>query len=141
MAGRYKYLTFEDRQKIEVWHARGDRPLVEIAARLGVHTATIYNELKRGYVGELDSRQREIYKAERAQATVQEHIKRWGRTAATFASPKRYFKFTPPGFSNAFLLFFFLGENLLLDAKIPHRSAGFLPASFLSTQGGGGGGS
>ena len=62
MAGRYKYLTFEDRQKIEVWHA---------------------NELKRGYVGELDSRQREIYKAERAQATVQEHFKRRGRTAAT----------------------------------------------------------
>ena len=59
MAGKYKYLTFEDRQKIEAWHARGDRPL-EIAARLGVHTATIYNELKRGYVGELDSRQREI---------------------------------------------------------------------------------
>lgn len=82
MAGKYKYLTFEDRQKIEVWHARGDRPL-EIAARLGVHTATIYNELKRGYVGELDSRQREIYKAERAQATVQEHFKRRGRTAAT----------------------------------------------------------
>jgi IS30 family transposase len=48
-----------------------------------VHTATIYNELKRGYVGELDSRQREIYKAERAQATVQEHFKRRGRTAAT----------------------------------------------------------
>ncbi|WP_347293158.1 helix-turn-helix domain-containing protein, partial [uncultured Alistipes sp.] len=82
MAGKYKYLTFEDRQKIEAWHARGDRPL-EIAARLGVHTATIYNELKRGYVGELDSRQREIYKAERAQATVQEHFKRRGRTAAT----------------------------------------------------------
>ena len=82
MAGRYKHLTFEDRQKIEVWHARGDRPL-EIAARLGVHTATIYNELKRSYVEELDSRQREIYKAERAQAAVQEHFKRWGRTAAT----------------------------------------------------------
>lgn len=45
MAGKYKYLTFEDRQKIEVWHACGDRPL-EMAARLGVHTATIYNELK-----------------------------------------------------------------------------------------------
>ena len=33
MAGKYKYLTFEDRQKIEAWHARGDRP-VEMAARL-----------------------------------------------------------------------------------------------------------
>ena len=60
-----KYLAFEDRQKIEAWYARRDRPL-EIAARLGVHTATIYNEIKRGYVGELDSRQREIYRAERA---------------------------------------------------------------------------
>ena len=82
MAGKYKYLTFEDRQKIEAWHARGDRP-VEIAARLGVHTATIYNELKRGYTGKFDDAQWEIYKAERAQATVQEHFKRRGRTAAT----------------------------------------------------------
>lgn len=81
MAGRYKYLTFEDRQKIEVWHARGDRPL-EIAARLGVHTATIYNELKRGYTGERDEQQREIYSAEQAQRTVQEHFKRRGRTSA-----------------------------------------------------------
>ena len=37
MAGNYRYLDFEDRKKIEAWHARGDRPL-EIAARLGVHT-------------------------------------------------------------------------------------------------------
>ena len=48
MAGNYRYLDFEDRKKIEAWHARGDRPL-EIAARLGVHTATIYHELQRGY--------------------------------------------------------------------------------------------
>lgn len=60
MAGKYKYLTFEDRQKIEAWHARGDRP-VEIAARLGVHTATIYNELKRGYTGKFDDAQCEKY--------------------------------------------------------------------------------
>lgn len=49
MAGNYRYLDFEDRKKIEAWHARGDRPL-EIAARLGVHTATIYHELQRGYL-------------------------------------------------------------------------------------------
>lgn len=84
MAGKYRYLTFDDRKKIEVWHARGDRPL-EIAARLGVHTATIYNELKRGYTGELDEAQCEKYSAERAQKTVQKNFKRRGRRAAAEA--------------------------------------------------------
>jgi IS30 family transposase len=78
MAGNYRYLDFEDRKKIEAWHARGDRPL-EIAARLGVHTATIYHELQRGYTGEVDAAQREVYSAERAQAVVRENFKRRGR--------------------------------------------------------------
>jgi len=80
MAGNYRYLTFEDRRKIEAWHARGDRPL-EIAARLGVHTATIYHELQRGYTGRLDTNQREAYSAEQAQRTVQANFKRRGRRA------------------------------------------------------------
>lgn len=80
MTGNYRYLTFEDRKKIEAWHARGDRPL-EIAARLGVHTATIYHELQRGYTGERDKAQRNIYSAERAQGIVQENFKRRGRRA------------------------------------------------------------
>lgn len=82
MAGNYRYLDFEDRKKIEAWHARGDRPL-EIAARLGVHTATIYHELQRGYTGEVDAAQREVYSAERAQAVVRENFKRRGRRAVT----------------------------------------------------------
>lgn len=85
MSGNYRYLDFEDRKKIEAWHARGDRPL-EIAARLGVHTATIYLELQRGYTGEVDAAQREIYSAERAQAVVQENFKRRGRRGAAQAS-------------------------------------------------------
>ena len=80
MAGKYRYLTFDDRQQIEAWHARGDRPL-EIAARLGVHTATIYHELQRGYTGEVDAAQREVYSAEQAQKSVRESIKRRGRRA------------------------------------------------------------
>lgn len=80
MAGNYRYLTFEDRKNIEAWHARGDRPL-EIAARLGVHTATIYHELQRGYTGALDKEQRDVYSAERAQRIVQESFKRRGRRA------------------------------------------------------------
>ncbi len=84
MAGKYRYLTFEDRKKIEAWHARGERPL-DIAAKLGVHTATIYHELQRGYTGERDEAQRDIYSAERAQSTVQENFKCRGRKKAVNA--------------------------------------------------------
>lgn len=56
---------------------------LEIAARLGVHTATIYHELQRGYTGEVDAAQREVYSAERAQAVVRENFKRRGRRAVT----------------------------------------------------------
>lgn len=80
MAGvaNYRYLTIEDRRKIEEWHGNGDRPL-EIAARLGVHTATIYHELKRGYTGAVDALGRNVYRAERAQMTVQENFRHRGR--------------------------------------------------------------
>ena len=81
MAGNYRYLDFEDRKKIEAWHARGDRPL-EIAARLGVHTATIYHELQRGYTGEVDAAQREVYSAERAQTVFQDNIAQRGNRRA-----------------------------------------------------------
>ena len=54
-----------------------------------------------------------------------------------FASPVRYFYFTPPDFSNVRKLFLIALSFLILYAKIPHRSAGFLPASFLSMQVGG----
>ena len=49
-----------------------------------------------------------------------------------FASPVRYFYFTPPDFSNVIKLFLIALIFLILYAKIPHRSAGFLTASFLS---------
>ena len=53
LTGKYRYLTFEDRKKIEAWHLLGDRP-VDIAARLSVHHTTIYKELQRGATGTLD---------------------------------------------------------------------------------------
>lgn len=40
-------LNYEDRRKIEWMSAKGIR-VVEIADAIGVHRATIYNELKRG---------------------------------------------------------------------------------------------
>ena len=59
--GKYRYLTFEDRKKIEAWYLIGDRP-ADIAARLSVHYTTIYKELQRGATGELDARLRESFK-------------------------------------------------------------------------------
>ena len=65
--------------RIERRSRRGTPAGLEIAARLGVHTATIYHELQRGYTGEVDAAQREVYSAERAQAVVRENFKRRGR--------------------------------------------------------------
>jgi IS30 family transposase len=53
-------LNYEDRQKIEKMCKSGERVVV-IAESIGVHRATIYNELKRGGTP---------YKADTAQRTV-----------------------------------------------------------------------
>lgn len=72
-----RYLTFDDRKSLEALYAAG-AALPDIAAKLGVHLATIYRELTRGGTGELDENGRIGYKAELAQKTVQESIKRRG---------------------------------------------------------------
>lgn len=78
--GKYRYLTFEDRKKIEAWYLIGDRP-ADIAARLSVHYTTIYKELQRGATGELDANQREGYSAELAERRLRESFKRRGKKA------------------------------------------------------------
>ena len=80
LTGKYRYLTFEDRKKIEAWHLLGDRP-VDIAARLSVHHTTIYKELQRGATGALDANQREGYSAEIAERRLRESFKRRGKRA------------------------------------------------------------
>jgi IS30 family transposase len=83
--GKYRYLTFEDRKKIEAWYLIGDRP-ADIAARLSVHYTTIYKELQRGATGELDANQREGYSAELAERRLRESFKRRGKkSVATLA--------------------------------------------------------
>ena len=80
LTGKYRYLTFEDRKKIEAWHLLGDRP-VDIEARLSVHHTTIYKELQRGATGALDANQREGYSAELAERRLRESFKRRGKRA------------------------------------------------------------
>ena len=77
LTGKYRYLTFEDRKKIEAWHLLGDRP-VDIAARLSVRHTTIY---KRGATGALDANLREGYSAELAERRLRESFKRRGKRA------------------------------------------------------------
>lgn len=74
----YKYLTFEDRKKIEELYAAGERPVV-IASRLGVCFATIYRELKRGYTGSNDDNMRPGYSAEIAELSLQNSFRSRGR--------------------------------------------------------------
>ena len=49
----YSYLTFDQRREIEALYSDGERA-VDIAAKIGRSVAAIYEELKRGYTGELD---------------------------------------------------------------------------------------
>lgn len=79
--GNYRYLTFEDRKKIEAWYLFGDRP-ADIAARLSVGYSTIYRELQRGATGKLDKNQREGYNAEIAERRLREAFKRRGKKSA-----------------------------------------------------------
>ena len=87
MVRRYKYITFSDRREIAALYQANARP-ADIAARLGVTTATIYRELKRGETaGEdgapvLDRNRRRAYNPVIAQQTVQANFRRRGRTPA-----------------------------------------------------------
>lgn len=77
----YSYLTLEQRREIERMYAEGER-VVDIAARLKRSAAAIYEELKRGYTGELDENKRPVYSADLAQTTAQENIRRRGNRRA-----------------------------------------------------------
>ena len=50
----YKYITFDDRKKIEKLYNDGMK-ITDIAVAVGFSFAAIYRELKRGYTGNYDS--------------------------------------------------------------------------------------
>ncbi len=77
----YTYLTFDQRRVIEEMYGAGAR-VVDIAAQIGRSAAAVYEEIKRGYTGDLDANKRPKYSAEIAQTTAQENIRRRGRRNA-----------------------------------------------------------
>ena len=77
----YSYLTFDQRREIEALYSDGNR-VVDIAAKIGRSVAAIYEELKRGYTGELNENKRPVYSADLAQTTAQENIRRRGNRRA-----------------------------------------------------------
>ena len=76
---KYKLLSYDDRKRLEVMYLNNERPS-DIAAKLGVHTATVYKELQRGSTGKFDKNLRSEYSAEIAQRTITESLKNRGRT-------------------------------------------------------------
>ena len=81
MVRQYRYIDFRDREQIAARYLNGDR-VADIAAGLGVTTATVYRELKRGETGELDRNQRRDYNPVLAHQRVQASFKRRGKPAA-----------------------------------------------------------
>ena len=75
-------IGLEDRKIIEEMYNAGAKPC-EIAARIGKCQATIYREIKRGEVPELNARCRPAYRAEVAEKRVSEAYRKRGRRKAT----------------------------------------------------------
>ena len=88
---QYKYISFQDRKRIAARYSSGDR-VADIADGLGVSTAAVYRELKRGETTDddgavmLDRNQRPAYNPVIAQQRVQESIRRRGRVAVNAES-------------------------------------------------------
>ena len=87
MKKKYTYLSYEMRKALEKRYRRGERPC-DIAKAIGVHTATVYNELARGYTGQEDENFRPGYSAEIGQRALQKHFKARGRRFVGRSDPR-----------------------------------------------------
>ena len=65
----YRQMIFADRQKIATLYENNER-VETIAEALGYNRASVYDELKRGFTGEMDKNGRPEYSAELAQRKV-----------------------------------------------------------------------
>ena len=78
MRTRKTSLDLEDRKQIEKFYTAGAR-VFDIAIRIGFHSATIYEELKRGYTGEYDENGRPGYSAHKGEKTAIANLSKRGR--------------------------------------------------------------
>jgi len=72
MSRKYRLLDYTARLELEkLWNGANALSVADIARELGVHTATLYRELERGYVdGVSFTRFRQKYSADKAQEVV-----------------------------------------------------------------------
>lgn len=82
-----KYLTLKDRREIERLYGENVSPR-EIAVAVGVTTATIYREIKRGETGKLNGHYRPAYSAETAEWRIRRSVRNRGRKKAAQNSGK-----------------------------------------------------
>lgn len=75
---RFRFLTENDRVKIEAWYKRG-LSQSEIARELGVHRSTVCRELRRGLCEQLDGDTWKIYHTYSSQIAQQKH--EWAQTS------------------------------------------------------------
>lgn len=71
------YLTLSDRRQIKAMYD-DEQPVLAIAVKVGKHPQSIYEELKRGYTGQLDGNSRREYDPDLAQRRVQESLRARG---------------------------------------------------------------
>jgi IS30 family transposase len=77
---QYKFLTFEDRRKIETLYNSGTR-VAEIAQAIGHCENTIYKDLRKGLTDKSGRVGRRIYSAQQAEESAKEGLKKRGNRA------------------------------------------------------------
>lgn len=81
-------LTSKDRKTLARLY-RAETPTVTIASKLNCSQTTIYNELLRGFTGEVDEFGRRVYDPAQAQRAVQEATRRQGRKVCKTVTARR----------------------------------------------------
>ena len=76
----YRYMTYEQRKALaEMYNGGGASPM-EIGSALGVHLATVYRELKRGWTEEQGA-----YDPDKAERTIKDNFRKRGPQRRTDA--------------------------------------------------------
>ena len=81
-------LTLKDRKTLARLY-RAETPTINIAQKLRCSQTTVYNELERGFTGEVDELGRRVYDPARAQRAIQAATRRQGRKSVRDETTRR----------------------------------------------------